>query len=104
MAINKHTVAVLDGTVGSPFTDRLQIGQILGVANLIGGGAGQVVTTAVTFAEPLPPNYQVIVTASQDATAWVSGKTALGFNVNLEPRLAANTLAAGTFDLLIIAA
>jgi hypothetical protein len=102
MSIIKQHVAVLDGSVGGPFTDRVLIGQVLGVANLIGGGAGQSVITAVTFPE-LPANYQVIVTCGQDATAFVSGKTALGFNVTLEPRVAGNTLAAGTFDCLIIA-
>ena len=46
-------------------------------------------------------SYGVQVTPSQDATAYVSGKTSSGFNVVLEPRLAANTLAVGTFDVLV---
>lgn len=104
MAIIKHKLSVLDGSAGGPFTDRSIVGQVLGVANLIGGGAGAAVVTAVAFLEPLPAAYQVIVSCGQDATAFVSGKTATGFNVTLEPRLAANTLAAGTFDVLVIAA
>jgi hypothetical protein len=33
----------------------------------------------------------------------VTSKTLTGFSVVLNPRLAANTLAAGTFDVLIVA-
>lgn len=104
MAIVKNHASVLDGSIGGPFSDRMIVGQQLGVANLIGGGAGAAVVTAVAFSEPLPAAYQVIVSVGQDATAFVSAKTATGFNVTLEPRLAANTLAAGTFDVLVIAA
>ena len=48
-------------------------------------------------------NYNVFVSPNQDAVAYVTGKTNSGFNVVLNPRLAANTLAAGTFDLLVLA-
>jgi hypothetical protein len=99
--LQKHTVAQLDGS-SQAFTDRLIVGVQIGLANLAGGGAGQSVTTAVTFAEPLPPSYTVLVQPNQDATAYVSGKTANGFNVVLTPRLAANTLAASTFDVVVL--
>jgi len=107
MSIAKHRTAVLDSVTPGQFLDKLIIGQALGVANVIGGGAGAAVVTAVgaaQFPEGLPANYQVIVTVGQDAVAFVTAKTTTGFNVTLEPRLAANTLAAGTFDVLVIAA
>ena len=48
-------------------------------------------------------NYSVFVGGlSQDATAYVTGKAVGGFNVVLEPRLAANTLAVGTFDVVVV--
>lgn len=73
------------------------------IPNVIGGGAGAAVTTAVAFPGlPANGNYVVNVTPNQDAVAYVNAKTTTGFNVVLNPRLAANTLAAGTFDAEII--
>lgn len=103
MAIDKHTVAVLDADP-SAWTDRVFMAQQLGVANLIGGSAGATVATVVTFAEPLPPAYSVHVGVSQAALAWVTSRTTFGFTVNLAPLLAATTLPAGTFDVLVVAA
>lgn len=103
MAIVKQHVAVLDGTV-SVFSDRVSVGQLLGVANAVGSGAGTTVSTVVTFAEPLPPSYSVHVGVSQAALAWVTARTTFGFTVNLAPLLAATTLPAGTFDVLVASA
>lgn len=101
MAIDKHVHAVLDGS-SAAFSDRTIVGVQMNVANLAGGSAGTAVTTAVVFAEELPANYAVYVTPNQDATAYVSGKTSSGFNVVITPRLAASTLAAGTFDVMVV--
>lgn len=101
MAIDKRTTAVLDGS-SATFTDRTILGISIGLANAAGGGAGAAVTTAVTFAEQLPPTYTVLVQPNQDATAFVTSKTSNGFSVTLTPRLAANTLAAGTFDVVLL--
>jgi len=79
------------------------IGYQFNVANAAGSGAGAAVTTAITWTGEMPPNYMVLVAPNQDATAYVSSKTSTGFNVVLTPRLAANTLAAGHFDVLVIA-
>ena len=102
MAIDKRVLAVLDGS-GGIYTDRVILGVQIGLANAAGGSAGATVTTAVTLAELLPATYTVLVQPNQDATAYVSSKTASGFNVVLNPRLAANTLASGTFDVVVIA-
>jgi hypothetical protein len=102
MAKDLHTVTLIKGTVTAQ-EDRLLVGMKVAVANGVGGGAGQAVTVAVAFAGELPANYAVMVNPGQDATWFVSGKTNNGFNVTLTPRLAANTLAAGTFDVLVVA-
>ncbi|GGH14734.1 hypothetical protein GCM10007036_14240 [Alsobacter metallidurans] len=81
--------------------DRVAFAIKKAVANAIGGGAGASVATVVTFSEPLPTNYAVLVTPNQDATFWISARSTAGFTVNLAPRLAANTLAAGSFDVAV---
>jgi len=59
---------------------------------------------AVAFAAgALPASYAVVVCPNQDATVCVSNKTSTGFNVTLTPRLATATLAAGLFDVVVIA-
>lgn len=108
MPFDMHTVEVVDNASGQSGNslqnqDRVVIAALSGVANVVGGGAGLSVVTAVAFANELPANYGVQVTANQDAVAFVSGKTSTGFNVTLNPRLAANTLAVGTFDVLVVA-
>lgn len=71
------------------------------IANVVGGGAGLSVTTAVAVAG-LPATYMVFVGCHQKSAAYVTAKTTTGFNVVLSPILAAETLAAGTFDCLVV--
>ena len=102
MSIPVHVVDCLDGSQFL-FTDKVIAGLQLGVANVAGGSNGAAVTTAVSFpAGSLPPNYLVHVTPSQAAMVSVTNKTSSGFNVVLTP-LSTVTLAAGTFDVLVIA-
>ena len=78
--------------------------------NTAGGGAGQTVTIslATTFQDQygvgvLPENgYCAVVTPNQSAAAYVTGKTTSGFSVVLTPLPTTATLAAGTFDVLIM--
>jgi hypothetical protein len=75
------------------------------VANAAGAGAGDAVTTALTFEDQygngtLPPEYSVVVTPSQACMVSVTDKTTSGFNVVLTP--ASGTLEAGTFDLVVV--
>ena len=98
-----HTLKMPDGAGPSAEAGALMVGMQLSVANAVGGGAGQAVTVAVTGLKNLPAKYGVMVSPGQDATWFVSSKTSTGFTVTLNPRLAANTLAAGTIDLLIFA-
>lgn len=97
-----HTIEMPDGAANLAQASRLLVGHIPAVPNVIGAGAGLAVVTAVAV-KNLPAKYSVLINPGQDATWFVSGKTATGFNVTLNPRLAANTLAAGTFDAVIVA-
>ena len=100
MSIDLHTISVPTGAAFA-LSDRAVIGNLLGVANAAGAGAGAAVTVAVTGLR-LPTSYNVLINLDQDATWFVSGKTSAGFTVNLNPRLATSTLAAGTIDITII--
>lgn len=93
-----HTIAAENPA----FTDRLHVKR-LSVANVVGAGAGDAVTAAVVFAGPMPDaNYVVLFDAGQDVVCYASAKTTLGFTANINPRLAANTVAAGTLNILAI--
>ena len=96
-----HTVGIKMGSDQAQ-EDVLIVGQNANIANLAGASAGASVTTAVVFKD-LPPVYGVNVTANQDAVCYVTNKTATGFNVVMNPRLATNTLAIGLFDVLLTA-
>jgi hypothetical protein len=106
MSLIQHNIAIPDGATPA-YQDRTIVGSIPGVANLAAAGAGDAVTTAVTLpaSANLPANYSVLVNPGQDATWYVpeNSKTSTGFNVVMTSRLAANTLAAGTFDVVIVA-
>ncbi len=94
-----HSVDVPAGS--TPNTgDRVTIGSLQDVANLAGGAAGASVTTAVSM-PGLPASYSVSIAPNQDAVAYVTNKTSTGFDIVLNPRLATNTLAAGTFDVTV---
>lgn len=73
-------------------------------AHLTGGtgGAGTSVEVAVAGLE-LPEVYTVNVTPNQDAVCNVTDKTQDGFTLTLYPRLATDTLVAGTADIQIMA-
>lgn len=102
MAKDLHTIDVIGGSDALAFEDRLLVLMRKSVANAAGGSAGASVAIPFT-ATGLPANAMIFVTPSQDATHWITGRTAGGFTVNLAPRLAATTLGTGTFDLLVIA-
>ncbi len=77
------------------------------VANPAGGSSGASVTVAITIDEQfgtgrLPSTYAVVVTPSQSCFASVTNKTNTGFNVVLTPTSGSVTLAAGTFDVVVI--
>lgn len=87
---------------GNP--DRQYNAHFANVVNPAGSGNGNLVTVAISFAEPWPggsTNYCVDVNPNQDCTVWSSAKTINGFNVTLQPRLATVTLASGTFDVTV---
>jgi hypothetical protein len=102
MAFERHTIETPPGADRPILYDRIIYGRIGAVANAAGSGAGASVTTAVSGLE-LPASYTVVIMPSQDAVWYITNKTQSGFSVVMNPRLAANTLAIGTFDVLIFA-
>lgn len=104
MSILQHTIESPDGFTPA-HQDRHVVGVMPGVANVAGSGAGAAVATVVSLppSANLPANYSVLVNPGQDATWYVSAKSFDSFTVTLTPRLAANTLAAGTFDVVLVA-
>lgn len=100
MSFPVHTVQVKKGSDLNR-VDQLDVYLKKQIANAAGSGAGAAVTLAVAVS--LPAKYAVFVSPSQDATWWITNRTQAGFTINLAPRLAANTLAVGTLDLMVVA-
>jgi hypothetical protein len=109
-----NQISALPGSLAQP--DRLTLGTLYGVANG-SGAAGATVSVAVVWPPagmqsgglpiipPLPANgaYFVDVELPADYTVFITAKTTTGFTVNLQPRLPANSIAAGTFNVQITA-
>jgi hypothetical protein len=100
MPFDLHTIESPDGSALANY-DRIVIGAQSGVANIAGSGAGASATTAVSFGA-LPPNYSVSISASQACFVAITDKTSTGFNVVQTPTLGSVTLAAGTFDAVVV--
>lgn len=102
MAIDLHTIAVSDSSDPLAQSDRLVLVLKKGVVSPVGSAAGAAVAVVLTGMR-LPLSYVPVVTVNQDATHWITNRTQAGFTVNIAPRLAANTLAASTFDVAVFA-
>ena len=100
MSLDQHTVNIPSGSAPA-YTDRTVIGNIPAIANGT-AAAGVTVTVAVVMAD-LPASYSVHVNPGQGCAAFVDGKTNAGFNVHLVPLVSTATVAAGTFDVTVIA-
>lgn len=85
-------------------TDRAILGVMAGVANGA-GAAGATVSVAVSLpaSANLPANYAVLVNPGQACWWYVSAKTSSGFTVNLVPQSGTATIAAGSFDCVLVA-
>lgn len=103
MSFDIHTISVKKGSSPLAQQDRVQLVLLTQQAYVAGSGAGAAVTLAITGLD-LPNTYNVdIGDLGQDATAYISARTNTGFTINIHPRLAANTLAAGVADLKVFA-
>ena len=100
MALDQHTISIPSGAAPA-MPDRTIIGVLPGVVNAA-GAAGVTVTTSVAMTD-LPPNYTVVVNPGQGCGAFVSGKTSQGFNVSLVPFSGTAVVAAGAFDVVVLA-
>jgi hypothetical protein len=98
MGIINHINYILDPQSGTDFLDRIIVGQKIAVP--ITATTGTVYP--ISFIDPLPANYMVVVTPSVDIIkpAFVSGKTSTGFNVTLPGAVPG----AGTMDILVYSA
>src|ERR1039457_7087655 len=96
-----HTLKRIDGSAAA-LSDQVVIGVLPQVSNTAGVGAGNSVSTVVTFSKELPANYGVFITTNQNADAYVTSRTATGFTVVLSPNIASVQLSAGAFDVLIV--
>lgn len=99
MGIAYHTSYSPDGTILNLF-DRVVIGNVTAVYPAATAGATS--TIAVTWGEPIPTPYMAIMSPIEDCTYFVSARTTVGFTLNVLPRLAANTLAGGSVEILIV--
>lgn len=105
MGVPFHSIEAVDGFNEFAFVDRAMVGLNLAVAYPTGGTAGTIATQAVALptSADLPANYAVFVELGADLTWFITSKTSAGFTLNVAPRLAANTVAAGTANILIVA-
>lgn len=103
MPFSIHDIDLADGSTPT-MQDRLLGGLQLAVANAAGGSAGASVTVAVSFVSQLPANYAVFVDSGQaGVVGTVSARTNTGFTVTLSPILTTATVAAGTFNVWVVA-
>lgn len=102
MSYPVHSINSPDGFQGQD-SDRVTLGVKVAVANAA-GAAGATVATAIAMptGTQLPANYTVIVNPSQGCGWYVSAKTTNGFTVNLVPFSGTATVAAGSFDCVVV--
>lgn len=103
MSLDVHTISFESGSAAPARQDRLSIINLYAQANG-SGAAGATVTVPVSLpASKLPAGgaYFVDYDFAADYTVFTTAKTTTGFTVNIQPRLAANSVAAGTFNCQI---
>lgn len=71
-------------------------------ATYASASAGVASTVAVTWTEPVPTTYCAVMSPVEDCTYYLTSKTTLGFTLNVLPRLAANSLAGGTVEIMVV--
>lgn len=99
LSIDKTAVAFAND--GNTF--RQNFARYAGIANAAGGSAGAAVTTTLEFSDELPDtDYIALVIASQACCASFANKAVGSVDIVLTPKNAADTLSAGTFDVLLL--
>lgn len=101
MPFHLHTVELADSSDINNL-DRVILYWNANIANLAGTAGTDVTTAVAVTGYQLPATYAVVATPNQDAMASVTSKTSTGFNVVLTPKVATATIAAGTFDVIVI--
>jgi hypothetical protein len=100
VGIAYHTIHAPDGA-GLNLFDRVTIGTITAVYP----AAALTVTStlAVSWTEPVATPYTAIMSPIEDCTYFITNKTTVGFTLNVNARLATNTLAGGSVEILLLA-
>lgn len=100
MGIAYHSFYSPDG-LGLNLFDRAVVGTITAVypSGATSGGAS---TLAVTWSEPVPTPYTVLMSPIEDSTYFVTSKTTVGFTLNVNPRLAISQVTGGSVELFIL--
>jgi hypothetical protein len=101
MGIAFHTQYAVDGLNGFQTLDRIYVGSV--AVTYTSGSAGATVTATVTWTEPVPTPYRVFFDPPEQADAWATSRTALGFTLNVAPSTAALSLAGGSMGCVIFA-
>jgi hypothetical protein len=94
-----HTLYTPDGA-GVNLADRIVIGSV--TVTYASGSAGAAVTTAVSWAGRIPTPYTLLMSCVEDCTYYATSRTYTSLSLVVAPRLAANSLAGGTVELLFI--
>lgn len=101
MSLDVHTINFPAGSAAPAKQDQLSMINLFGMANGA-GSAGTTVQVPISLPSAgLPANYFVDYDMPADYTVFTTAKTAAGFTVNIQPRLAANSVAAGIFNVQI---
>ena len=103
MGIPVHVIDVPNG-FGAGFAqpDRVFMG-LLPVPYPAGSGAGAASTGTANIGLMLPPTAQFFLSESADVTAFVANNAGGVLTLTVEPRNPANTVAAGSIAVLLIA-
>lgn len=99
MGIAYHNFYSPDG-LGLNLFDRAIVGTATAVYPAAATSASS--TIAVSWTEPVPTPYAVIMSPIEDSTYFITSKTTVGFTLNVNARLSASTLAGGSVELFII--
>ena len=101
MGIAVHTVEFVNGSNGFSRTDRVFMG-LMTVPYAAGGSAGASVS-ATAIVGDLPATAQFFFSDSADVTSFIASNVSGTLTITVEPRLASETVAAGSVGLLIVA-
>lgn len=100
MGIAYHTLYTPDGA-GTNLFDRITLGTVTAVYPAA-TATGALTTIAVSWTEPVPTPYTVLMSPVEDCTYFITSKTTVGFTLNLNSRLLTGTLTGASVECFIL--